>query len=181
MINPNWARWVWASCTKFMDDNKGPYFLFIEGTTRQTAQKDAFLEFRMDGPNIREPSHNYFVADVTINIMIQSTMDGYDAHKFQRAFGWAQSMFRGCIPVYKFGNGPQDDPNVLLGYLVLKNSLRVDSVKSLQLGQVDPILKMMQATVEAKYQMDFVGTPNTISVSLTDDVVLGDNSEATVN
>lgn len=181
MISPNWSRWVWASCTKFYDDNKGDFYLYIEGQSRQVDAKEVFLEFRMNGPRIREPSHNYFVFDVVINIAVQVGLDSYNAHKFQRAFGWAQSMFRPCIPVYKYGDGPQDDRTALLGILTLKNSREIDIVNSLQLGQPDPVMKLMQATVEARYRMDFSGSPDTYSVSLVDDVAFGDHTESTVN
>lgn len=156
MINPDWSRWVWASCSKFFDDNKGAYFLFIEGLTRTTDGKEVFLEYRMDGPNIREPSNNYFVFDITINLMVQVGISNYDAHAFQRAFGWAQSMFVPCIPIYKYGDGPNDDQSQL-GFFILKNSREIDFVHSLQLGQIDPIMKLMQGTVEGHYRMDFTG------------------------
>lgn len=181
MINPNWSRWVWASVTKFMDENKGPYFMFIEGQTRLTDGKEVFFEFRMDGPSIREPSNNYFVFDITINFCLQVAIDNYDAHKFMRCFGWVQSMFRPCIPVYKFGNGPQDDPNFLIGNFILKNSREIDIVKGLQLGQIDPVMRLMQGTVEARYRMDFSGSPDTYSVSLVDDVAFGDSAISQVN
>lgn len=155
--------------------------MFIEGLTRTVDGKEVFIEFRMDGPNIREPSRNYFVFDITINICIQVAENAYNAHDFMRAYGWVQSMFRGCIPVHKEGNGPQDDPNFLLGTLILKNSREIDLLKGLQLGQIDPVMKLMQGTVEARYRMEFSGSQDTYSVSLADDVVLGDSSEGTVN
>ncbi len=154
MINPNWSRWIWASCNQSFDDNKGAYFLFVEGNTPTVDGKEVFLEFRMDGPNIREPSKHYFVFDITINICVQVAMNNYDAHTFQKAFGWAQSMFVSCIPVFRYGNGPDDDQS-FLGNFLLINSREIDFVKGLQLGKIDPVTRLMQGTVECRYRMDF--------------------------
>lgn len=130
--------------------------MFIEGLTRTVDGTEVFLEYRMDGPLIREPCKNQFVFDITINIMVQVGISNYDAHAFQKAFGQAQSMFRGCIPIYKYGTGPDDDQS-FLGNFILKNSREIDAVKSLQLGQIDPIMRLMQGTVECRYRMDFHG------------------------
>lgn len=157
MINPNWSRWIWASCTKLFDANKGDYFMFIEGLTRTTDGSEVFLEYRADGPLIREPCKNQFVFDITINLMVQVGINNYDAHAFQKAFGWAQSMFVDCIPVYKYGDGPDDDSS-FLGNFILKYSREIDFVHSLQLGQIDPIMRLMQGTVECRYRMDFKNT-----------------------
>lgn len=165
MINPNWDRWVWASMTAFMDQQKGPFYLFIEGLTRVVDGKKAFIEFRMNGPNITEVSNNLFYLDVVINFCVQQSTDSYDAHAFMRAWGWAKSMIQPCIPIFKYGEELQDDQSQL-GTMLLQCSSKVDFVKGLQLGQVDPVMKLMQGTIEGNYRMQIRGTNSVYPVTL---------------
>jgi hypothetical protein len=180
MINPNWDRWVWASVTDFMDKQKGQFYLFIEGLSRVVDGKKAFIEFRMNGPNIYEYSNNLFYLDIVVNFCVQQATDSYDAHAFMRAFGWAKSMAQPCIPIFKYGQELQDDQSQL-GIMQLQCSSKVDFVKGLQLGQVDPVMKLMQGTIEASYRMQLRGSNSSYSVSLVDDIGFADDTTGTVN
>lgn len=155
MIDPNLSRWIWASCSKFFDDRKGDLTIFFEGDDRDTAKLKDFIEFRMDGPRSRTISHNYTRHDVFINILVQSTMDSMDTHRFWRTVGLVQALFVPCIPVYKYGDGPDDDPSVMVGVLQIRNDgFNGEQLKVSAFGQVDPTVRVQQATIEANYRMN---------------------------
>lgn len=153
-VNKNMSRWIWASVTKYFDDNKAGLVVFFEGDDRDTAKDQDFIEFRMDGPRTKELSHNYTQYDVFVNVLVQSTMNKEDTHKFWRALGQVQALFIKCIPVIKYGDGPDDDGTTQVGTLLLQDSgFNGEQVKTAVFGQVDPIVRVQQATVEANYRM----------------------------
>ena len=114
LVSPNLARWMKASVTKFFEDANTTantaastvHVLFVDGDDRTTDGLERFMEFRTNGPVIREPCKNNFVADYWINILVQSSIDSKDAYAFERIHGHAQSLFERCIPVFRYGNGP---------------------------------------------------------------------------
>lgn len=173
MINPNWDRWVWASVTDFMDKNKGQYYLFVEGLSRVVDGKKAFIEFRANGPNVYENSNNNFDLNIVVNLCVQQSTDTYDAHAFMKIYGWAKSMIQPCIPIYKYGTELQDDQS-LLGYMELQCSSKVNFVKGLQLGQVDPVMKLISGTIEGNYRMQILGSNSVYPIVLADNLGLTD-------
>jgi hypothetical protein len=144
-------------------------FLFIEGMDRDSAGQTSldggkvistadltdFAEFRMDGPQIQEQTKNYFEINVSVNILAKATMDN-DIHKIYRHLGIIEAAFTNIIPVFKCGNGPEDNPDELLGCLVLQTN-NAERVRTNNFGQIREDLKVIQVTVEGHYKMFLKG------------------------
>lgn len=155
MTDPNLARWIWASVSKSFDDRKGSMLMFFEGDDRNTAKDKDFTEFRMDGPRSRNPSHNYSIHDIFVNILITSTMDSRTTHRYWSLLGQVAALFIPCIKVMKYGEGPDDDPTVQIGILQLKaDGVRGQQLTTATFGQVDPTVRVQQATIEGQYTME---------------------------
>lgn len=153
-INPHWSRWIKASVSKWFDDHKGDVVMFFEGDDRATDETPEFVEVRMDGPRIKELSKNYFRLDVFINVLIQCHMNKSNVYSFEVLEGKVQAMFDPCIPVFKYGNGADDNSTVQIGTLVLKYSRPLDQLKSANFGQIDEAVRLQQATVEGHYRLE---------------------------
>lgn len=162
LVSPNLARWIKASVTKFFMDrndaantaNSTDYYMFVDGDDRTTDGMERFTEFRTSGPVIREPCKNNFVVKYWINILIQSNIDAKDAYAFERIFGHAQSLFERCIPVIRYGNGPDDD-QTQVGVLILQNSREIEELNGSNFGVVSERTRLQQGSAEGYYKMEF--------------------------
>lgn len=151
--NPNWGRWIFATMSgNFKSRFEGTFGTFIEGTHRGLPANTELLEFRMDGPMWKQPSRNYFILDVEINILVRSFMDDKDYHKMRRSTGEVAAWLAKNHCIYRYGDGPDDD-NSLLGTLQLKNRTFRELLRVNHLGQIDPQYMLEEATVEASFQM----------------------------
>jgi hypothetical protein len=151
MINNNWTRWIIASCSGFFDDRKQNVPFFIEGQERPFQQEADLAEFRVNGPFYKEETKGKFRITLQVNILIRSIKDE-DNHKIFRLCGIFETAFEQCIPVYKFGNRPEDNSNELLGNLYLIKNGDEDVVTN-HFGQVSPEVKVLESTVEGYYRM----------------------------
>lgn len=159
-INPNWTRWIWASATKWWDDHKGDLPIFFEGDDRDTADLQDYIEFRMDGPKFVEFTADSYEVRVQINILVASVMNSKTTHRFQQTMGLVQSMFSKTIPVFKYGDMPQDNPSELIGCLQIQmNGRNSEKLSVNQFGQIEKTFRMQQATIEAEYRMDIQALP----------------------
>lgn len=154
MISQHLPRWILASVSKHFSAQCSALPLHIEGNARITNPKDR-LEFRLDGPYITEPSKNYFLIRVEINILVTTIVDEKDGHKYLRNTGIALTGFTDTISVYRYGNGVSDD-NSFLGCLQLLSQDREKVVVS-NFGLVEPTNNIYQSTVEGHYQMELNG------------------------
>lgn len=144
----DWARWIFASTSKYFQEiaDAYPIHFFIESTERQTNEESKWIEFRIDGPQITELSHNYFRLDVEINILWSINLDDTDFHEPYRIAGaLAEAMTDICI--YKYG-----DDESLLGTLTLRQDAN-NPVRCNSFGQVRPDTQLIQGTVEGSYSM----------------------------
>ena len=145
-------RWVVASIHKYIDANRGPVVLYLEGQNRQQNNEipDHF-ELRVDGPHMHQITRSEWEFYVEISLFIHSNHDQKDLHKIHRLLGHALNAMAVCIPVYKYGDGLDDDRN-LLGQLV-----RVDTPSEptdvANFGQIESTLPVDQGTVAGKYYM----------------------------
>jgi hypothetical protein len=153
MINPNWVRWAVASFSKHFADtfSAASVPLFCEGDDRNTAKVKDFAEFRMDGPKIRELSRGYYHLFVPVNILVKSNMDDANVHRIHRTIGTAISAFADHISMFKYGpDGVIDDGSLVTCFSRMDNLL--DQLKVSQFGQIDPTVRVQQATVEGHYE-----------------------------
>lgn len=154
-VDPNWARWIFASVSKHFDDRRGNLPLYIEGQHRETRDLKNYLELRMDGPNWAEVSKGCWIGDVEINILISTAFDDNDYHRSHQFGGNIQAAFTN-INAYKFGDGIEDTQE-FLGCLRLKQDISGrDFIEFNYFGRRaidDPIV---QATVEGHYKIELL-------------------------
>lgn len=151
-MNPNWARWIYVSALKHFQAaaDSYPIHLFIEGTHRDTVNKNQFIEFRTDGPQTTEVSHNYYHLDFEINILFSVDI-GDDFQAVHRIAGWlVETMTDICVCAY-------GDGDASIGTLCLKQN-KSNPVRVNQFGQVRTDLQIVQGTVEGSYRMTCAGS-----------------------
>lgn len=149
--NANWPRWIFASISKHIDNQKGSLPLYIEGQERNTKIDTSLLELRVDGPYFTELSKGSYLVEVDVSILVQVLKDAKDAHLMQKTVGTVATMLTD-IQVFMYGSGIQDSPTTSLGCLQLLQDGR-DRTAIHHYGQMDPSVRLMQASVDAKYKM----------------------------
>jgi len=164
-MNKHWPRWIFSSiCDHFstqsdielyQDHSRGDakYPLLIEGQNFDTNRVKHFLELRVDGPVIAEISKDWFHIGLEINILVQSTMTDTDFHNIHEMVGVVAASFT-AINLYKYGNGDDDDDSYFgcLKLLQMPKATRGDNLQIRHFGQIDPRLKIQQASVEGHYK-----------------------------
>ena len=148
-LNQNWARWIFASITKHFNDNRQGLVLHIEGTHRDTNTETDLCELRIDGPWFNEVSKDYWIIRLEVNILVQVTMNDSNFHKIHTNVGIMASAFTD-IEVKKYG-----DDDSLLFCLQLEQKPRNrsnDAIIISHFGQLDPNIKIQQATIEGHYE-----------------------------
>ena len=124
--------------------------MFVEGQYRDTQPAEDFFELRMDGPKITEVSNNYYKLAVQINALVQSRMNDTNTHRIHVDVGIVAKIFTG-INLYKYGTG-DDDTQEHFGCLRLLQSTQTrDGTEINHFGQIDPKVRLMQATVEGHF------------------------------
>lgn len=153
--NKSWVRWSKASISKHFSDLLTPsYPMFIENQHRNTDKQPNFFELRVDGPRLLEVSKDCWKLRVEVNILCQSVMNDTDYHIIEDLSGLAQSAFTNAIPVYRYGNRPDDDDSFLGCYIRQDNAQGIDFIEGNMLGQIDVRTKLLQSMIEAHYVMD---------------------------
>lgn len=150
--DPNWPRWIFASASKHFLEAVPTVTWFVEGQERRTADSAEFAEYRQDGPRCVEISKDYWRLWVAINILVQYTENPKNIHEKWRLTGLVTSGFASCIPVYKYGDGVDDDRTSLLGHLSLVTN-RKDPIRPNHMGRIDKALLLEQVTIEAHYEL----------------------------
>jgi len=157
--NENWPRWVQASVGDHFKScaiTKG-YKSLIEGVDERTTDfmtSTNRVEIRINGPSIKELSHNYWRFEVDANILIYSHMGGIEPNAYygtQMAGDIAQVAAQ-AIPVYKYGSGVDDDQS-LIGCLTLRRG-RKEGIKVFHFGEINPEDRLRQFSVDVNLEMD---------------------------
>ncbi len=148
----NLSRWIYASTGKYFNAiaEANSLHFFVEGTNRETAEHQKYIEFRLDGPSITELSKNYYRLDVEINILWSFNQDDEDFHETERLKGILMDAMQN-ICIYRFGDGPNDDDS-LVGTLQLRQDSKT-STRVNNFGQVRKDVRLMQGIVEGSYSM----------------------------
>lgn len=147
-MNENWARWIQISALKVFKTmaDANNIHLFIEGQGRKTKNYSEWIEFRTDGPHIRELSHNYFKIDFEINILFSCHMSKTTMYGPQILAGLIEQTMQD-ICIYRYGNG-----DTFLGVLQIVMD-KNNSVQTNQFGKIRPDTDIVQGTVEGTYKM----------------------------
>lgn len=154
-IDPDWIRWISQSVIIHFKTKTSPIFMYVEGRLRPDPEPEPRFELRLDGPYFDQVSNGCWDIDVEINLLITSFRDETDAYKHDRLKGIAAAAFTDQIGVFKYGNGINDNKNVMLGCLIERSGEREKIVVS-NFGLIEPTNRLIQSTVEAHYRMSFI-------------------------
>lgn len=153
-MRQHWPRWIKASLNKYFTDQLNPLYLLIEGTEREKGTIDhQHAELRVDGPHVTELSKGYWQLEVVVDVLILLKMGIQDIYAIDRIAGNVLAAFQSSIPVFQYGNGPDDDPLTMLGCLLLCPDDK-ESIIITNFGQPLVNSKTLEQTVEAKYRMN---------------------------
>jgi hypothetical protein len=159
MANPHWTRWIHSSVAKYLKTvaTTNSLAVLIEGVDdRDDPFQEApdRIEIRVNGPFSQEISHNYHRILVDVNVLLISQMGDQTRNVWDhdRYLGVFHEAMDGRIPIYRFGTGPEDDDDSLLGCLVPRSG-KNDSIRVLQFGQIDTTDRLRQGMVDARYEM----------------------------
>jgi hypothetical protein len=151
--DPNWPRWIFASVSKHFQDRRGTLTFYIEGQERDSPMPTDLLEFRMDGPYETEISKNYWDLYIEVSILIQAMKDDKDYHRIHRYCGLVAQAFT-SIPVYKYGDGVDDDQTLLGCLNLVQNVGKHERIQINHFGQIEKDTPLLQSSVEGHYRMD---------------------------
>lgn len=148
----NLPRWFEASILKWIDDNKPTNsFVFYEGQERKTSNYRAWFEVRIDGPLSRELTKDHWLHNLEVNVLCSVGIEK-QFYNIVTMLGAMAKILDTPIPVFKYGNGPDDNSMTKLGCLTLDNTDKRGIIIH-KYGQIEPKIKLIQATVEARYYL----------------------------
>ena len=139
-MNSDWPKRIFIAASKHFQDaaDNYPITLFIEGTDYTPQAK--YLEFRLDGPIIKQYNNDYHELDYMIEILWSLIMTHDDFHETQKLIGMiTEAMTDICV---------YNEDSSFLGTLVLQNP-----IKTANFGQVDTKTSVMQGTVFGDYKI----------------------------
>jgi len=151
-MNEHWPRWIFASITKHFDAYKGSYPMYIEGQNRNDRTEDDLFEVRVDGPYFTEVSKGYWHIVVEVSILVQSAIKDGGFHDIHKMVGKMASAFQ-PIRVFRYGTGSDDDGTQLGCLQLIADLSRRERIEISHFGQLQPALRITQATVEGHYGM----------------------------
>jgi hypothetical protein len=157
--NRNWARWIHASLGKYIKTTADSISVpcIVEGIIERDEafmQAPDRIEGRINGPFTQELSAGYHRVQVDVNIIVNSMMGGEtkNAYKLDEILGVLHNALDGALAIYRFGTGPEDDPDSLLGCLTPRPG-KNDNIRVIHFGQIDTNDRLKQGMVDARYVM----------------------------
>ena len=159
-MDKNLSRWIFQSiAVHFKSTANGislPYF--VEGIHERSdgTMRDSHVELRVSGPEFKEVSNGEYNVKVVINFLFTKNMDERSADAFdliQWTGVFADAMLD-PIPIYKFGTGPEDDDDVLVGCLRVHKG-KNEAVRTYHFGQLDKDTRVRMSELDAVYGMTY--------------------------
>ena len=152
-------RWITASISKYFDDNKGTYVFRVEGDDPTTREARIWVELKIDGPNLKETTRGYVVAEVDIHVTVNAERDHEHLYALPDALGYFAKLFDGVIGIYKYGPDVSDseteppylgiDTGDQIGCLQRTTDLYVSNF-----GEIQPDVRISRGSVMATYQYE---------------------------
>ena len=136
-MNSEWPRRVFIAASKHFQ-NAATIPFFIEGTDYTPEAK--YLEFRLDGPTVKQYNNDYYELDFMVEIMWTLAVTHDDFHEVQRIIGMiTEAMTNICV---LNGDG------TFLGTLARQNP-----IKTANFGRINAETGILQGTVFADYKI----------------------------
>jgi hypothetical protein len=156
MLNPNWSRWIMSSVADYFKSVTDILILplLTEGVDEREPEKIHYnhAELRINGPFIIEPSHNYYILNVDINILLTEIMGTKQAYDITTWCGAIQTAMEGPINVFRYGSEEGDD-QAWIGCLVPRQG-RNDSNRVIHFGQISRVDRVRQSEVDGRLKME---------------------------
>lgn len=152
------ARWTHISIQQYFKTIAAgiPLPLFVEGFDERTeaTQRVNHAELRLTGPNVSNPSSNYWTVEAEVNILLHDYMESAsaDVYSILRWSGIFQDAMLDPIPIYKRGPDAGDDDS-LIGCLVARNR-EPKAVMVYHFGQMDKDDRLRQSEIDCLYKLD---------------------------
>lgn len=146
-------RWIMASARDFFKENSH-FPLFFEHTGDKTLKGPItkYAEFRLDGPFATKVTKNETYYDIEINILCIATLNESYADDLEEVLGDFMSIFAiGWFHVFRYGDHDVDDQSKV-GCMILSTG-KHEEIRVSRFGQANPDTRVLQASVEAHYQM----------------------------
>lgn len=140
-MNDKWIKWIIASITKHIDDNKGTTFVYFEGATPDLNEEEDRFEVRFNGPEITPLPGNEYQFDIEVNILVRGRVDNTDPYKMPRMVGLATLLLPKAFEIYRYGG----DGDALEGCLEQSNKITVTNFST------DKENDLSFSTVECSY------------------------------
>ena len=158
-VNPNWARWGFASLATMMkavaEANNIP--CLVEGLDERTTEfmdSSDRVEIRINGPFTRDLSvatpWYELLADMNA-LFVSRYENGKNKYDLMAILGAFQAAMDAPIPLFKLGKAAGDDGTC---WAVLQPAnKRGDAVRVMHFGQSDLTNRVKQCLVDAQYQL----------------------------
>jgi len=156
-MESNLARWTMASIAVYFKAvaNTISLAFFVEGVDEREpdTMRQEHAELRVSGPYVCELSHNYWRVHIDINVLLtdymkMSTENAYDINRWGGVFLAAMTE---NIPVYRFGDGSNDDGS-LVGCLTQRKGFS-EPARLIHFGQVSREDRIRQAVVDGRFEI----------------------------
>jgi hypothetical protein len=157
VLDKDLARWVFASIAVYFQSIATGISLplLVEGIDERDSEimRADHAELRINGPFVKEVSHNCWRTWTDINILLtdRMQMSQEDAYGIMRWGGEFESAMNERIPVYKLGPDVGDDDS-LLGCLTMRKG-QSESVKLFHFGQINSTDRIRQSVIDGRYEM----------------------------
>jgi hypothetical protein len=143
-------RWTHASIKDKIKRNFSGCPIFIEGENDRKPEADFWIELRIDGPVIRPVGTNSeYRGEVQVNMVLTVNKDEKYVHILQDKVGLAIKVLNQCFEIKKVGSTDPVDDGSSVTVLQLMPDQDIDFSN---FGQVDPTVRVQQASVEAHYR-----------------------------
>ena len=146
------ARWTQLSVRKQFVERTENIPVFFEETIKQNNVETLYVELRVDGPFCNPiGTRNEYEALIEVNVLINCAFDEQSTMKLYNLGGVVISALSKDFCVYKLGLNSWDDKSYFETYQLFAD----DNIEMSNFGQIDPVNKIYQSTVEAHYKMRF--------------------------
>lgn len=150
----HWPRWVTASLAKYFSSLPRGTMAFrfeFELNKDEDIEQISLMNVNIEGPVFQNPSKGYWIIRVTPSILVQTLVkDNMYAHSVD--VGLVTDMFDGCIPLYKYGDGADDDSSQF-GTLVRGRD--TSGIIITKFGRLDEDVPLAFSRVEGDYYAQF--------------------------
>lgn len=154
-MNLNLPRWIFSSMAEhFRTLAPSGVEYYVEGVDEEEAlnfQNNSML-FRMDGPIAFQSTSGEEWYKIEIQILLTDIVATTNDNAYD-IYTWAGivqgDMLNNSLPVYRYGNGGEDDDS-LIGCLEPDTSVR-NNVRVASYGQIDRDSRVKQVSVNGKF------------------------------